>query len=163
MSDTGKKLKTVDESRTEMTKLLRYADINGQNRLFGGQLLAWIDEVAGVAAMRHCGGQVTTCAIDNLRFKEGAVLNDIIVLIARVTHVGNTSMEVRVDTYKEDRETGLRYLINHAYLVMVSVDEEGHPKPIPYGLDLKNDTERMEWEGAVKRREGRKYREKQGF
>ena len=101
-----KGMKTVEESRTEFIKLLKYEDINGQNRLFGGLLMAWIDEAAAVAAMRHAGGNVTTCAVDDLRFKKGAYLNDLLVLIARVTYVGNTSMEVRVDTYLEDLETG---------------------------------------------------------
>ncbi len=51
--------KKVEESLTETTKLLQYKYINGQNRLFGGQLMAWIDEVAALTAMRHCGGLVT--------------------------------------------------------------------------------------------------------
>ena len=38
--------KKVEESLTETTKLLQYKYINGQNRLFGGQLMAWIDKVA---------------------------------------------------------------------------------------------------------------------
>ena len=61
--------KKVEESITETTKLLQYREINGQNRLFGGRLMEWIDEVAALTAMRHCGGLVTTCAVDNLRFK----------------------------------------------------------------------------------------------
>ena len=131
-----KGMKTVEESRTEITKLLHYEHINGENRLFGGRLMAWIDEAAAVAAMRHAGGYVTTCAVDDLRFKKGAYLNDILVLIARLTHVGRTSMEVRVDTFLEDRATGMRTLINHAYLVEVHVDEAGNPIPIEYGLSF---------------------------
>ena len=108
--------KKVEESLTETTKLLQYKYINGQNRLFGGQLMAWIDEVAALTAMRHCGGLVTTCAVDTLRFKYGAYLNEVIVLIGKVTYVGNTSMEVRVDTYVEDIETGSCGAINHGYV-----------------------------------------------
>ena len=50
----GEKLSS--DSITEITKLIQYRDINGQNRLFGGRLMEWIDEAAGVAAMRHCVG-----------------------------------------------------------------------------------------------------------
>lgn len=67
--------------------------------------MEWIDEVAALTAMRHCGGLVTTCAVENLRFKYGAYINEIIVLIGKITYVGKTSMEVRVDTYVEDIET----------------------------------------------------------
>ena len=100
--------RTVSYSRTEATHSLRYPDINGMNRLFGGRLLEWIDEIAGIAAMRHAGMNVATVSIEHLEFKKGAYLNDTLVMIAYVTHVGRTSIEVRVDTWIEDRETGMR-------------------------------------------------------
>jgi len=155
--------KRVEESLTETTKLLQYKYINGQNRLFGGQLMAWIDEIAALTAMRHCGGLVTTCAVDNLRFKYGAYLNEVIVLIGKVTYVGNTSMEVRVDTYVENIETGIRRAINHAYLTCVHVDEDGKPQPIKYGLEVKTLSEQAEWEGGIKRSQARKQRTSDGY
>ncbi len=155
--------KKVEESITETTKLLQYREINGQNRLFGGRLMEWIDEVAALTAMRHCGGLVTTCAVDNLRFKYGAYINEIIVLIGKITCVGNTSMEVRVDTYVEDIETGIRRAINHAYLICVHVDNDGKPIPVKYGLEVETLSEKAEWEGAVKRNFARKQRFSDGY
>lgn len=153
--------KKVSDSQTEQLRVVIYPDINGFGRLFGGKLLAWIDEVAGATARRHCGRNATTVAIDNLHFKAGAYINDIIVLIGKITHVGRTSMEVRVDTYKED-ESGNRYPINRAYFVMVAMGEDGKPTEVP-PLELVNDGERMEWENAIKRRELRLMRRKEGF
>jgi len=115
---------------TEQTYLLMHRHINGYGRLFGGQLMQWIDELAGIVSMRHAGGRITTASIDNLNFKAGAYLNDTIVLIGRITYVGRTSMEVRVDTYVEDLE-GMRRVINRAYVVMVAIDEEGHTVEVP--------------------------------
>ena len=115
---------------TEQTYLLMHRHINGYGRLFGGQLMQWIDELAGIVSMRHAGGRITTASIDNLNFKAGAYLNDTIVLIGRITYVGRTSMEVRVDTYVEDLE-GMRRVINRAYVVMVAIDEEGHAVEVP--------------------------------
>lgn len=155
--------KKVSESLTETTKLLQYKEINGQNRLFGGRLMEWIDEVAALTAMRHCGGLVTTCAVDNLRFKYGAYINEVIVLIGKITYVGNTSMEVRVDTYVENIDTGIRRAINHAYLICVHVDENGKPLPVKYGLELETISEKSEWEGAVKRSKARKQRFNDGY
>ena len=66
---------------TEQTYLLMHRHINGYGRLFGGQLMQWIDELAGIVSMRHAGGRITTASIDNLNFKAGAYLNDTIVLI----------------------------------------------------------------------------------
>ena len=106
--------KTVEDSRTEWLKCIQYEDINGSGRLFGGRLMQWMDEVAGIAATRHCGGYVTTAAVDNLQFKAGCFINEIIVIRAKLTYVGHTSMEVRVDVYIEDRDSGQRRVINRA-------------------------------------------------
>ena len=153
--------KKVSDSITEQLRVVIYPDINGFGRLFGGRLLEWIDEVAGATARRHCSHNATTAAIDNLQFKEGVFLNDVIVLIGRVTYVGNTSMEVRVDTYKEDTD-GTRHPINRAYFVMVCMGEDGKPVPVP-PLILEDPGEQMEWENAKKRRDLRILRRKEGF
>ncbi|HBY73017.1 MAG TPA: acyl-CoA thioesterase, partial [Lachnospiraceae bacterium] len=64
--------KRVKDSITEQIQVLMPTHINGQDRLFGGQLVEWIDVVASVVARRHSGCNVTTAAIDNLQFKAGA-------------------------------------------------------------------------------------------
>ncbi len=153
--------KKVSDSQTEQLHIIMYPDINGTGRLFGGQLIKWIDEVAGATARRHCGHDVTTVAIDNLYFKDGAYLNDTLILIGKITHVGNTSMEVRVDTYIEDFN-GSRRPINRAYFVMVNMGEDGKPATVP-PLKLELEAEFMEWENAIKRRELRLMRKREGF
>ena len=85
------------------------------------------------------------------------------MLIARVTYVGRTSMEVRVDSYVEEKESGIRRAINHAYLTCVHVDDRGVPCPIEYGLEPVGLTERAEWEGAQRRIAIRKHRTAEGF
>ncbi len=148
--------KTIEDSKTETIHCLQYEDINGFGRLFGGRLMEWIDTTAGVTAMRHSGIVVTTAAVDHLEFKNGAYLGDILVIIGKVVYVGNTSIDVRVDTYVEDVKTGLRRPINRAYLTEVCVDKDGKPVPVPYGLTLSNESEKAEFEIAKKRRESRK-------
>ncbi len=154
--------KCVDDSRTEQFRLLKYEDINGANRFFGGKLMAWIDEVAGVTARRHCEMEVTTASVDNLQFKEPAFLGDMVVIIGRVTYIGRSSMEVRVDSYVENSQ-GFRRPINRAYVTMVALDENEKPKEVAFGLELKTAAEEMEWESGKKRAELRKQRRKEGF
>jgi acyl-CoA hydrolase len=154
--------KSVEESITEQTHVLRYEDINGANRLFGGRLMAWIDEIAGITALRHCEAEVTTASVDNLKFKESAYLNDMVLITAKATYIGHTSMEVRVDSYIEDR-SGTRRPINRAYLTMVSIGSNGIPTPIKYGLDIRSEQEKAEWESAIKRVAFRKQRRQEGF
>ena len=121
-----------------------------------------IDEVAGACASRHTGLPVTTASIDNLTFKRGAYLADRLVLLGRMTYVGNTSCEVRVDTFIEDKE-GYRHIINRAFLTYVAIDEAGRPLPIPYGLEVKTVAEQARWDGALLRRNNRKARQSDGF
>jgi len=152
----------VEDSKTEQFRLLKYEDINGANRLFGGKLMAWIDEVAGVTARRHCEAEVTTACIDNLQFKEPAFLGNMVVIIGRLTYIGRSSMEVRVDSYVEDSR-GYRRPINRAYVTMVALDEQERPKKVEFELELKTETEKIEWESGRKRAELRKQRRKEGF
>ena len=154
-------VKRVEDSRTEQTYLVMHRHINGYGRLFGGQLMQWIDEMAGIVSKRHAGMETTTASIDNLNFKAAAFLNDMVVLIGRITYVGRTSMEVRVDTYVEDLE-GMRRVINRAYLVMVALDPEGRPRKVPR-LAVETESERAEWESGQKRYLLRQQRRKEGF
>ena len=153
--------KRVQDSRTEQIQILMPEHINGAGRLFGGKLVEWIDVVAGVVARRHSGRNVITAAIDNLQFKEGAYVNNTLVLVGRVTHVGRTSMEVRVDTYVEALE-GDRQLINRAYLVMVALDGNEQPVEVPRLL-LETEEERQEWEAGKRRSQLRKQRRNEKF
>ncbi len=153
--------KHISDSITEQVQIIMPSHINGADRLFGGQLVQWIDVVAGVVARRHSACNVTTAAIDNLQFKSGAFVNNTLVLIGRITYVGHSSMEIRVDTYVEDL-SGIRKVVNRAYLVMVALDEHGNPTEVPQ-LILETPSERAEWETGKKRHTLRHKRRKEGY
>ena len=132
-------------------QIVMASHVNGYDRLFGGQLMAWIDVTGAVAARRHAGNEVATVTVDNLEFLAPAKLNDTIVLDAVVTWTGKTSIEVRVDTYVE-KLNGERNRINRAYMVFVAIDKDGHSTHVPTFTPLSSE-EKEEWEGALKRRE----------
>ncbi len=154
--------KSIEDSRTEQVHFLRYEDINGEGRLFGGKLVAWIDEVGGITARRHTQMKVTTAAIDHLQFKHPAFLNQLVVVTGHVTYVGKSSVEVRVDTYLEELN-GTRRPMNRAYVTMVALDENDHPAPIPFDIAIESEGAKGEWESALKRVELRKQRRLEGF
>jgi acyl-CoA hydrolase len=156
-----REIKKVSDSFTEQQYLICPAHINHYGRLFGGQLLKWIDELAGIVAIRHCGATVTTAAIDNLQFQAPAYTGDMIVLQGSVTYVGRTSMEVRVDTYREALD-GKREMINRAYIDMVCINCKGEPTEVP-DLLLENEEQKQEYEAAKKRKQIRKQRRQEGF
>ena len=150
--------KTVDESRAETVHIVRPNHLNGANRLFGGILMQWIDEVAGIVAKRHSMGNVTTASVDNLTFLHGAYQNDMVVIKGKLTWVGSTSMEVCVDTYVENLR-GERHRINNAHFMMVALDENDKPMQVPRLL-LRTEEERLDWAHGEERRRIRIQRKK---
>ncbi len=153
--------KRIEDSMVETVHIVRPNHLNGANRLFGGILMQWLDEVAGIVAKRHSMSNVTTASIDNLRFLKGAYQNEMVVIVGKLTWVGTSSMEVRVDTYVENKE-GERRPINRAYFVMVALDENDKPVQVPR-LILESEIEEIEWKNAKKRREIRDARKHEGF
>lgn len=153
--------KKVADSRVETVHMVRPNHLNAAGRLFGGILMQWLDDVAGLVAKRHAQSSIITASVDNLRFIQGAYQKDVIVIIGKVTYVGKTSMEVRVDTYVESMD-GMRRPINRAYFTMVALDENDKPSQVPR-LILETEEEKAEWEAAKRRREMRIKRKEEGF
>ena len=142
--------KTVDDSRVETVHLIRPTHLNGADRLFGGILMQWIDEVAGIVAKRHSMANVTTASVDNLTFLHGAYQNDMVVIKGKLTWVGSTSMEVCVDTYVESLG-GERHRINNAHFMMVALGENDKPVKVPK-LILRTEDEHLAWSHGEERR-----------
>ena len=136
---------------TSQVQIVMPSHVNGMNRLFGGQLMAWIDVAAAVEARRHTRRQVTTAAIDNLRFLAPAFVDETVRIDATVTWTGRTSLEVRVDSFVESL-SGAERIINRAYIVFVALDNKGNPAPFPAFTPV-TEEEKLEWKQAEKRRE----------
>lgn len=143
----------VSESMVETVHIVRPTHLNSAGRLFGGALMQWIDEVAALVAKRHSRCNVTTVSVDNLTFLHGAYQDDAVVIRGRLTYVGNSSMEIKVDTYAEDID-GNRTVINHAFFTMVALDDAGKPKSVPK-LILETEAEKEEWQKGEIRKEFR--------
>lgn len=143
-------MKRVSDSYTTQVQVLTQANLNGYNRLFGGQLMSWMDVVAAVAARRHSGKNVTTVRVEDLEFQAPARANDTVLLTAHLCHVGRTSMNVCVHAYVEAL-SGERKRINCAHFIMVALDEAERPTPVP-GLLLETEQQRREWAEAECRR-----------
>jgi acyl-CoA hydrolase len=145
------KLKSPRESIVEMTELVLPNDTNLLGNLLGGKLMHLVDIAGAIAAQRHCNRIVVTAAIDSVEFKHPVKAGEIIILKARVTWVGRTSMEVAVEVFSENYLTGERKFTNKAYLTFVAVDEAGKPVEV-CGLLVESDEERDEYEAASSRR-----------
>lgn len=151
----------VSASRTEQVQILIADTMNGAGRLFGGRLMEWIDVVAGVTARRHAGCDVTTASVGRLDFLAPASVNDTILLEGRITWTGRTSMEVRVDTFVEELG-GRRHQVNRAYLVMVALNKNQKPVPVPQ-LTLETEEDYAEWDAGMRRRALRNLRQRENY
>ncbi len=143
-------MKSAAESATTQVQILTQANMNGYQRLFGGQLMSWMDIVAGVTARRHSGKNVTTACVDKLEFHKPAHANDTLVITGEIVYAGRTSMEVRVCAYVEELN-GTKELTNEARFTMVALDENEKPTPVP-GLLLETAEQRALWDEAAERR-----------
>ena len=135
-----------------MTQIVMPMHTNGAaGVLFGGYMMQWIDVCAGVAAMRHAAGAVTTASIDRLDFLSPVLVGEIVVLQAQVNYVGRTSMEVGCRVETEDMKTRSRRYVTKAYLTFVGIDDKGKPRPLE-PLDLADEEDRRRATDAQQRR-----------
>ena len=99
--------------------------------LFGGHLMALVDQAAAVAAIRHAGGPAVTATIDRVDFRERIPVGALVTCVGTVDYVGNSSMEITVEVYAEWVSTGERRHTHTAHAVFVAIDEHGKPKRVP--------------------------------
>ena len=144
--------KKVSESITIMTQIVLPNDTNPIGNLFGGQLLAWMDLASSVASKRHSEGIVVTASVNNVSFRTPILLGSVVTLEAKITRAFNTSMEVFVDVWVEDRSGKNRTKVNTAIYIFAAVDENGKKRSVP-GLDPETEEEIKRYEGALQRRE----------
>ncbi|HHV30231.1 MAG TPA: acyl-CoA thioesterase [Clostridium sp.] len=153
--------KSPSLSQVEMTELVLPNDTNLLGNLLGGRLMHWIDIAGAMAASRHSNRIVATVALDSLDFRHPARMGELVMLKAKLTWVGKTSMEVKVTAYAENLKTGSVILTNQAYITFVALDSEGKPTPVP-PLILETEEEKREFEEAEARRAERLKRKEKG-
>lgn len=104
---------------------------NVRGDLFGGELMALVDQAAAVAAIRHAGGPAVTAAIERVDFRERIPVGALVTCIATVDYVGNSSMDITVEVYAERVSSGEKRHTHTAHVVFVALDDDGRPKRVP--------------------------------
>ena len=148
--------KRVSDSYMEQVHVIESEHLNRIQTLFGGQLMSWMDILAGAVGGHYSGGSATVVAVDELQIMSPAKLGDTLVYQARVTNVGKTSMEVLIEVDIEDADK-TRKRISEAYVLTVALGENGRPTPVP-PLIIETKEEQALWEAAEERKERRNKR-----
>lgn len=152
--------KPSSNSRTVKTAQIFPPDANAYGTLFGGKLMAHIDDVAAISAVRHARQSVVTASTDSVDFLQPVKVGDSISIEGFVTYVHNTSMEVFIKVIKEGLLTAEQSVCATAFLTFVAFGEDGQPAVVPK-VYPETEQEKMLFEGAERRRKYRNERRKE--
>ncbi|PHQ61131.1 MAG: acyl-CoA thioesterase [Maribacter sp.] len=144
--------KSPSDSRTVMTDMVLPSETNPLNNLFGGELLARMDRAASIAARRHSRRITVTASVNHVVFNQVVPLGSVVTVEAAVSRAFNTSMEIYIDVWMENRYTGERTKANEAIFTFVAVDEKGKPTQVP-PLEPETELEKERFEGALRRKQ----------
>ena len=145
-------VKTPEDSKTTLTDLVLPSETNPLNNLFGGELLARMDRAASIAARRHSRRIVVTASVNHVAFNKAIPLGSVVTVEAKVSRNFNTSMEIFIDVWIEDRESGMRSKANEAIYTFVAVDDTGHPVKVPK-LEPQTELEKDRYAAALRRKQ----------
>lgn len=152
--------KPCSHSLTVKTSYVLPPDTNAYGTLFGGRLMAHIDDVAAIAASRHARKTVVTASMDSVDFLSPVREGDSVCIEAFVTWTHHTSMEVFVKVVSENLVTGERQVCTIAFLTFVALDENGKPTPVPAVIP-ETEQEKKLHQGAPERARYRRESRKQ--
>ncbi len=144
--------KSPAESLAVSTKVVLPNETNTLGKLFGGALLAWMDEIAAVSAYRHSNSIAVTASVSNVSFNHPIDLGAVVTLEAKVSRAFHSSMEVIIDVSIEDRKTRERKFSNQAIYTFVALDENGKKVQVAE-IDPQTEEEMKRYKSANRRRE----------
>ncbi|MBG44689.1 MAG: acyl-CoA thioesterase [Aequorivita sp.] len=144
--------KTPQQSLTVYTDMVLPSETNPIGNMFGGELLARMDRAASIAARRHSRRIVVTASVNHVAFNKMIPLGSVVTVEAKVSRAFSSSMEVYMDVFIEDRESGERSLSNEAIYTFVAVDEMGNPVRVPE-LVPETELEKKRFEAALRRKQ----------
>jgi acyl-CoA hydrolase len=137
------KAKRWQDSASETVQVVLPNDSNPLGFILGGTVMHLIDITGAIACHRHTNTLALTAGVDSLDFIHPIKVGDLIILKSRVNCVFTTSLEVEVEVFSEEIQTGDRKLTSRAYLTFVSLDKDGRPTRVaPLIVDTPDDEER---------------------
>jgi acyl-CoA hydrolase len=141
----------ASESNSVLTRWMGIEDANTAGYVHGGVIMRLCDEVAGIAAIRHCGVRVVTAGMDRMTFLHPVHVGQLVTFRATVNAAWRTSVEVGVRVDSEDVRTREAAHTSTAYLTMVALDEHGRPAAVPALVAETPDEQRREKEAQLRR------------
>ena len=107
------------------------ADTNAAGDIFGGWVMAQMDLACGIRAAERAKGRVVTVAVEKMIFAKPMKVGDTLSIYADITRVGRTSMTLSLEAWAQRYLSDVMEKVTHADFVMVALDQQGKPAPIP--------------------------------
>jgi len=107
------------------------SDANAAMDIFGGWVMAQMDLACGIRAAERAKGRVVTAAVKEMSFAKPMKIGDTLCVYTHVTRIGRTSMTLKVEAWAQRYLSDVMEKVTDADFIMVALDGEGRPKPIP--------------------------------
>jgi len=146
---------SINDTVTEMVQWVFPEHAGAPGQIHGGRMMQWIATVGNMAASRVARGHCLLGAMDDIDFLHPVKVGEIAVLRAQVEAIGRCSIEVGVQVFAENLETGLRTQTLNSHLVFVKVNEHLKPALVPTSLTPRGAAEEALFAAAQERREHR--------
>ena len=144
--------KTPEQSKAILTEIVLPNDTNNLNNLMGGRLLHWMDIAAAITANRHSNRTSVTASVNNVSFSHPIPKGSIVTLEAKISRAFSSSMEIFIDVWTEDNQSGTKTKCNEAIYTFVAVNNMGKPSKVP-SVTPETDLEKSRFDGALRRRQ----------
>lgn len=120
----------INQSETRIFKAVFPNTTNHYDTMFGGTAMHLMDEVAFITATRFTRKVCVTVSSDRIDFKKPIPAGTIIELIGKVSKIGKTSLDVRVEIYIEQMYSQVREKAITGNFTFVALNEDKKPTNI---------------------------------
>jgi acyl-CoA thioesterase YciA len=123
--------KTAPRGKLTLRMIAMPADTNANGDIFGGWVMARMDQAGGIAGVERTRGRVVTVKVDSMTFRKPMKVGDVLCVYTEIGAVGRTSFKIRVEAWAQRFMSGVMDLVTDADFTFVAVDDDGKPRPVP--------------------------------
>jgi acyl-CoA thioesterase YciA len=133
MIESPDKLNTSNKPRGDLTLRISAmpADTNANGDIFGGWVMARMDQAGGIAAVERARGRVVTVKVDAMHFIRPVKVGDVLCVYCEVVKIGNTSLTLLVEAWAQRFMTTDMEKVTEATFIFVAIDDAGKTRQVP--------------------------------